>query len=91
MGRAVKVNLWHGVGIKNIEYAISLGPLRHVLYTDSLRQRIDNNWHFIKPDIFLSTSPMMTRHFAKCFRIPQEACIESAYPRNLIFKADKKT
>lgn len=89
LGRAIKVNLWHGVGIKNIEYAISTGPLQKLLATDSINERINHNWHFIKPDIFLSTSPMMTRHFARCFRIPETACIESSYPRNLIFNATK--
>ncbi|MDE5940651.1 MAG: CDP-glycerol glycerophosphotransferase family protein, partial [Muribaculaceae bacterium] len=85
MGRAIKVNLWHGVGIKNIEYAISVGPMHDIFHSKNLSVRNKNRWFFIKPDIFLSTSPLMTAHFSRCFRIPAENCIESSYPRNAIF------
>lgn len=90
MGCAVKVNLWHGVGIKNIEYEISVGPLHDIFHSDKLSVRYDNKWFFIRPDIFLSTSPIMTDHFSRCFRIPHDRCIESSYPRNEILRYDRE-
>lgn len=89
MGRAVKVNLWHGVGIKNIEYEISVGPLHDIFHSDKLSVRYENKWFFIKPDIFLSTSPAMTAHFSRCFRISPDCCIESSYPRNEVLRYDR--
>ena len=36
---------------------------------------------FKRPDLMLSTSPMMTKHFSECFRIPEQLCVEDMYPR----------
>ena len=86
-GRALKVNLWHGVGIKNIEFK------RH-LYAKSRRsdwqERLRRPVNYVRPDLFLSTSPLMTTHFAQCFRIPESRCVESEYPRCAIFKKSRE-
>lgn len=81
-GTAMRVNLWHGVGLKKIEFKIKEGPLKknyrtawwnpHRLLVPSV---------FARPDVFLSTSPLMTEHFCECFRIPSERCFEGMYPR----------
>ena len=87
-GRARKVNLWHGVGIKNIEFKVSTGRLKS-LKNKSLLNKIKYFNHFVKPDIFLSTSPLMTNHFSECFQIPKSKCVEATYPRCDIFSWDK--
>lgn len=80
-GRAKQVNLWHGVGIKNVEFKIFSDKPQEIPFLDRLRHPAS----YVKPDLFLSTSPMMTRHFAECFRIPESRCVESSYPRCEIF------
>lgn len=82
-GRSLQVNLWHGVGIKNIEFLINSGPISKVC-----NNNICNIWrflapqHYIKPDLFLTPSEMMKKHFCAAFRINNEQCIEAGYPRN---------
>lgn len=87
-GRAKKVNLWHGVGIKNVEFKrqAAMGMKAMPIWLEYLRHPIA----YVKPDLFLSTSPMMTKHFAECFRIPESRCIESEYPRCRILKDTKE-
>ncbi|MBR2863290.1 MAG: CDP-glycerol glycerophosphotransferase family protein [Bacteroidaceae bacterium] len=79
-GCARRVNLWHGVGIKNVEHKISNAP-REVPVLSYLRHPVN----YIRPHLFLSTSPLMTTHFAECFRIPESRCVESSYPRCEVF------
>lgn len=85
-GRALRVNLWHGVGIKNIEFKRVI----NVEKTDTLFNYLRHPIGYAKPHIFLSTSPLMTHHFAACFRIPESCCIESEYPRCAIFKKSRE-
>ncbi len=89
--KAFKVNLWHGVGIKNIEFKIKVGPA-------SKKFKLDANWchrlrylnQYTKPDMFLSTSPLMTEHFSECFRIPPNHCFEGFYPRCEVLLTNRK-
>lgn len=81
-GRVLKVNLWHGVGIKNIEFKRKIDKQSKQSRLNYLRRPVN----YVRPDLFLSTSPMMTTHFAECFRIPESRCIESEYPRCVIFR-----
>lgn len=81
MGRAKRVNLWHGVGLKNIEYKIKVGPIAKRYHAKGLFNQLRYMNFRIKPDVFLSTSPMMTKHFSSCFEIDESKVIEGIYPR----------
>jgi CDP-glycerol glycerophosphotransferase (TagB/SpsB family) len=84
-GNAILFNLWHGIGIKKIEFLIDSGPLKKIF-----ERRLSNfwnyPWHFRRPNYVLSTSPYTTENFfAPAFRIKKEHCLEFGYPRCDIF------
>lgn len=89
-GGAKRVCLWHGVGIKYIEKKITSGPIHDIFNSQNIFVKVANLSLFIKPNLFLSTSPLMTKHFADCFDIPEKLCFEGVYPRCEIFKWDKE-
>lgn len=81
-GGAIKVNLWHGVPLKRIEFDIKVG---------SLRKKYNSKWKYLymlffpycyqKPSYLLSTSRTISEIFSSAFRIPVERCLEFGYPR----------
>lgn len=86
-GRAVCINLWHGVGIKRIEYNASSGPLADRF---TKKNRYDVFTHpecFRKPDWVLSSTPFQNHFFSTSFRVPADRCLEMGYPRNRIITA----
>lgn len=84
-GGVVGVNLWHGVGIKCIEFKARSGPEKRIYDEKNKMARLFLPHLFRRPDLFLSTSSLMTRHFAECFRISEQQCMRSGYPRCDIF------
>lgn len=82
-GRAVKLNLWHGVGNKRINYDNEHDKVRHPKnawerFTYFPRRLSDEKpSHYI-----LTTAPMMSEIFARAFQVPMEHIIETGYPRN---------
>lgn len=79
---AYKINLWHGAGLKKVEFKITTGPLARSLNTAWFNPyRLLRPARFIRPDAFLAPSPLMSLHFAECFRIGTHQCIEGSYPR----------
>lgn len=84
-GGAIKCNLWHGIGIKNIERKARVGVTKKIFSGNKYIKSFIYPAHHIKPDIFLSTSPLMTQHFSESFGININNCIEAIYPRCQIF------
>lgn len=81
-GGAVKVNLWHGVGLKKIEFCIENGPLAARYVRKTFRERFFYPFVYQRPDYFLSSTEFQSVKFAQAFRIPLERCLNLGYPRN---------
>lgn len=88
-GGAEKINLWHGVGNKKINYDNRFDTVRHP----------KNNWERFKtylrrlsdekPSHYtLATSEVMAGIFASAFRTSREHIIIEGYPRNDILISD---
>lgn len=83
-GRAFCVNLWHGVGLKRIEFNITSGPLTDIYIKRKAKSVFYHPQSFRRPNLFLSSTPFQTYAFAKAFRINENQCMELGYPRNQI-------
>ena len=88
-GGAICVELWHGIGIKRIQYSINKGYYAKSYQNPSLRERIIDPHQYRKHDYVLSSTPMMTEFFSQSFRVPKSRCIEFGYPRNSILMANE--
>lgn len=81
-GGARVINLWHGVGIKNIVRGTRVGRNAR-LFAGRWRPDVflRSMPRFRRPAMVLATSPVMAEHFARCFDIPLECCPPLGYPR----------
>lgn len=88
-GRAVKFNLWHGVGNKRINYDNEHDKVRHPKNAWERFQYFPRRLSDEKPSHYiLTTAPMMSEIFARAFQVPMEHIIETGYPRNDILFED---
>lgn len=82
-GGAIKVNLWHGVGNKKINYDNIHDKVRHPENMWERFKFFPRRLSDEKPSHYvLATSPMMCRIFARAFKVPEGHVIEAGYPRN---------
>lgn len=88
-GGAVKMNLWHGVGNKCINYDNKHDKVRHPKNAWEKFKYFPRRLSDEKPSHYiLATSPMMGEIFARAFQVPKEHVIEAGYPRNDILFED---
>lgn len=73
------VNLWHGVGLKNMLFKSQLE--KEQFGKKSLISKILHPLIYRKYDYFLSTSRLMSEHFAECFDLPADRFHFGMYPR----------
>ena len=81
-GRAKTLNLWHGVGLKGLGFNSTSAKNRRDFNPKGIYSRLLRPWLYSRPTWFGSTAPLMSEHFAKAFRIPQERCLEVGYTRS---------
>ncbi len=82
-GGAVKINLWHGVGNKCINYDNMHDKVRHPQNAWERFKYFPRRLSDEKPNHYiLATSPMMGRIFARAFQVSGNHVIEAGYPRN---------
>lgn len=88
-GGAVCINLWHGIGLKRIEYNILSGPLGQRYQKTSFKEVYYHPQAFRAPDYLVTSTPFQTHLFSTAFRIPAERCLEFGYPRNEILTCNE--
>lgn len=85
-GKAFKMNMWHGVGLKK------LGMKQSDLYNPkSITSHVLTPFFYDKPTYFIGPSDMMARHFADCYQLEDERMLKVGYPRCDFILKDKKT
>jgi CDP-glycerol glycerophosphotransferase (TagB/SpsB family) len=81
-GGALVVNLWHGVGLKSLRLGNPNSPA--VIYGGPSAGWLTRTLHLgprLTPDILVTTSAFMQRHFSSQFGMPAERCPILGYPR----------
>lgn len=85
-GRAVKINLWHGVGIKKLGLKGSSTYNPHSLFN-----RLMTPYNYDNPTVFVTTSQLMTEHFAECYSLTFAQTHQIGYPRCDFMMQDRET
>jgi len=80
-GGSIKFNLWHGIPLKDIAFAIKSGPSAKLYNEKSILSRIIRPQIFVRPDFMLTTSDEMSGYFAHAFRIDKKQCLKYGMPR----------
>ncbi len=89
-GRTIRINLWHGIPLKRIEYDVKIGKLgRRYHGWKKYLYKVLTPWIFTKPTYLLSTSPNISKIFSSAFGIGIERCLNYGYPRCDIFFCSK--
>ncbi|MFD6054814.1 CDP-glycerol glycerophosphotransferase family protein [Agromyces sp. NPDC060279] len=76
----VLLNLWHGVGVKRVERAMTTGMLLPRIAAKYIR----NNKAYRDTQLFLVTSPMMETHFREQIGFDESQVIRAGYPQNTL-------
>lgn len=82
----VILNLWHGVGLKHVEYGVDLTSS----VTQSIAKKYIRNFKYYRNNtLFVTTSSAMEEHFVRDVRLKDFQIIRSVYPRNIVGKDEK--
>lgn len=79
---AIIFNLWHGVGLKHVEFGIDMDSG----VSKSIMRKYIRNYPLIMNNTkLLVTSPFMEKHFIKDMRLDDSQTVRGAYPRNIVY------
>jgi len=87
-GGSTKFNLWHGIPLKDIAFAIKSGPSAKLYDEQILFSRLMRPHIFVRPNYMVTTSKLMSSYFSKAFRIQKKQCLEFGMPRCEILSWD---
>ncbi|MDR0681587.1 MAG: CDP-glycerol glycerophosphotransferase family protein, partial [Dysgonamonadaceae bacterium] len=79
-GGAIRVNLWHGVGLKKMMFNNSF-------FKQRLKTSFYHPENYQRPDFLLSSTTFQSVKFAETFRITLSQCLPIGYPRNTLLIA----
>ena len=79
---ALKINLWHGIPLKKIEFDIKSKPLSDIFTDASLWVKYRRPAQHVKPNLLLATSQHVADYsFKSAFRVEENNMIIATYPR----------
>src|SRR5690625_990125 len=89
-GNVYIVNLWHGIGIKNLGLKGEIEPTVRKILSAPLSKIIYPSF-YRKSNLFLTTSHLMKNHFMECFNLDESNVFISDYPRCLPLTMEKES
>ncbi|HBC6251923.1 CDP-glycerol glycerophosphotransferase family protein [Proteus mirabilis] len=79
---ALRVNLWHGIPLKKIEFDINSKPLVSIFQQATILTKIIHPAQHATPNLLLSPSKYVSEYsFKNAFRVTDDAMIYARYPR----------
>lgn len=79
---ALKINLWHGIPLKKIEFDIKSKPLSDIFTDASLWVKYRRPAQHVRPNLLLATSQYVADYsFKSAFQVKEKNMIISTYPR----------
>lgn len=88
-GNAFKVNLWHGIGMKETEFRIKKGVIAK-RYNGSFKSRFHFPDLYQKPDILLNVGKKYFEIQRDSFKVDINTCVVDIFPRCKHFFDNKK-
>ena len=89
-GNTIKVNLWHGVGLKKCGFSIKDGTTyrNNIILCKNIIGRLARKIAYLTPDYVLSSTDFQSVKFAEAFGVSVERCLNLGYTRNDILLWD---
>lgn len=88
-GNTIKINLWHGIPLKNIEFSVTTGSSVQVYDEKNIISRIFAPYIFVRPNFLISTSDIISDYYTKAFRMDLKDIKPFGQPRCDIFYKSK--